>query len=207
MFRGRRRAACHTGANLLGGAHLLPTRTRDRHRRAAKSASRDRWGTRLPADIHLQPIAEVIRAQARTSARLMTAVDGLLQRLLMIEALPADRCQITVAVLTTVPRPHLLTTEVRLTVPLPRTVADRTAARHRPMVAEAEALTAVQCRLMAAAELLRMAVEAAGLVVAAGLQAVEAEVVQRPATAQAAEAVVLLTEAVETRTAVTDLTL
>jgi hypothetical protein len=166
---------------------------------------RDRWGTQLPADIHLRPIAEVIRAQARTSARLMTVVDGLLQRLLMIEALPADRCQITVAVLTTVPRPHLLTTEVRLTVPLPRTVADRTAARHRPM--EAEALTAAQCRLMAAAELHRMAVEAAGLVVAAGLQAVEAEVVQRPATAQAAEAVVLLTEAVETRTAVTDLTL
>jgi hypothetical protein len=104
----------------------------------------------------------------------------------MIEELRADRCQIT--------------------------AADRTAVPRLRTAAEAEALTAGRCPLTvvgaAAAELRHPAV--AGLVAEADLRAVdsaEAEATLRPrATAQAVEAGLLLT-AVVTRTAVTNLIL
>ena len=89
---------------------------------------------------------------------------------------------------------RLLPIEVRLADPAPRTVADRTAGRRHLTVVGA-----------AAAELHHLAVAEADLPAA---DSAEAEVTLRPrATAQAVEAGVLLTAALVTRTAVTDLIL
>jgi hypothetical protein len=142
-------------------------------------------------DIHLQPIAEVIRAQAQASGRLTAAVaDVLLRCLPMIEALRADQCQITAAARTA--GRLLLTIAVALAGPLPRTVVDRTAVPRLRTAA-------------AAAELHHPAVGEADL---RAVDSAEAEVtLRRPAIAQAVEAGLLLTAAVVTRTAVTDLIL
>ena len=125
----------------------------------------------------------------------------------MIEALRADQCQITAAARTVGQR--LLPIEVRLADPLPRTVADRTAVPRLRTAAEAEPLTAGRCPLTvvgaAAAELHHPAVGEADL---RAVDSAEAEVtLRRPAIAQAVESGLLLTAAVVTRTAVTDLIL